>query len=67
MKEVPPLPGEEKIYEWINSVLVFAARRLSRRELIQPMTRWHYNGHWTSPDNLGAFGIDYIPTSIVQA
>ena len=77
MKEIPPLPGEEKIYEWINSVLVVAAKDpdvmktlretafAAQEELIQPMFRWRYDGQpagngWTSPDNLGAFGIDYI-------
>jgi hypothetical protein len=77
MKEVPPLPGEEKMSEWINSVLDAAAKEpevmktlretafAADEELIQPMTRWRYNGQpasngWTAPDNLGAFGIDYI-------
>jgi hypothetical protein len=77
MKEVPPLPGEEKIYELINSVLIFAAKDpevmktlretafAADEELIQPMMRWRYDGQpagngWTSPNNLGAFGIDYI-------
>ena len=56
MKEVPPLPGEEKIYEWINSVLGAAAKDpevmktlretafAALEELIQPMFRWHYDG-----------------------
>ena len=50
MKEVPPLPGEEKFYEWINGVLDAAAKDpevmktlretafAADEELIQPMT-----------------------------
>jgi hypothetical protein len=77
MKEIPPQPGEEKIYELINSVLDAAAKDpevmktlretafAADEELIKPMFRWRYDGQpvsngWTAPDNLGAFGIDYI-------
>jgi hypothetical protein len=56
MKEVPPLPGEEKLYEWIKSVLEAAAKDpevmktlretafAADKELIQPMTKWRYSG-----------------------
>ena len=56
MKQVPPLPGEEGLYQWIGSVLQAAAKDpeikkvladtavASERELISPLFRWRYNG-----------------------
>ena len=55
MKEVPPLPGEEKMYEWIKSVLDAAAKDpevmktlretafTADEELIQPMANYRYS------------------------
>ena len=56
MKEVPPLPGEEALYEQIGSVLDAAAKDpevmktlreaafAADPELIAPMMRWRFNG-----------------------
>ena len=56
MKSVPPLPGEEALYEWIGSVLDAAAKEptikktltetavAAERELIPPFLQWRYNG-----------------------
>jgi hypothetical protein len=56
MKQVPPLPGEEGLYQWIGSVLQAAAKDpeikkvltetavASERELITPLLQWRYNG-----------------------
>ena len=56
MKSVPPLPGEEAIYNWIGSLLVAAANDpeikqtlketavAAERELIDPFFQWRYNG-----------------------
>jgi hypothetical protein len=56
MKSVPPLPGEEALYEWIGSVLDAAAKDATikktltetavaaERELITPFLQWRYNG-----------------------
>lgn len=56
MKLVPPLPGEEALYGWINSVLVAADKDpeikkqlvesfvAADRELIAPLLQWRYNG-----------------------
>jgi hypothetical protein len=56
MKQVPPLPGEEGLYQWIGSVLQAAAKDpeikkvltetavASERELITPLFQWRYNG-----------------------
>lgn len=56
MKQVPPLPGEEALYNWIGSVLEAAAKdpeikqRLketavaAEREMITPLFQWRYNG-----------------------
>jgi hypothetical protein len=59
MKSVPPLPGEEALYNWIGSLLVAAAKDTeikqtlketaiaSERELIDPFFQWRYNGRPT--------------------
>ena len=56
MKEVSPLPGEEALYGWINSVWEAAAKDpatkealvasfvAAEKELIDPLTQWKYNG-----------------------
>ena len=56
MKSVPPLPGEESLYNWIGSVLDAAAKDPAIRqtmkqtavaaesELITPFFEWRYNG-----------------------
>jgi hypothetical protein len=56
MKSVPPLPGEEALYNWIGSLLVAAAKDpeikqtlketavASERELIDPFLQWRHNG-----------------------
>ena len=56
MKSVPPLPGEEALYNWIGSVLEAAAKDpaikktlketavAAERELIDPFFQWRYNG-----------------------
>jgi hypothetical protein len=56
MKLVPPLPGEEAIYNWISSVFDAAAKDSTikkeliesfvsaDKELIAPLTQWKYNG-----------------------
>jgi hypothetical protein len=56
MKSVPPLPGEEALYNWIGSVLEAAANDpdikqaltetavAAENELITPLFQWRYNG-----------------------
>ena len=56
MKLVPPLPGEEALYSWINSVFDAAAKDpatkealiasfvAADKELIAPLTLWKLNG-----------------------
>ena len=56
MKSVPPLPGEEALYAWIDSVLDAAAKdatikktltetaAAAEREMIPPFLQWRYNG-----------------------
>jgi hypothetical protein len=56
MKLVPPLPGEESLYAWINSVFEAAAKDpatqqalidsfvAADKELIDPLFQWKYNG-----------------------
>ena len=56
MKSVPPLPGEEALYNWIGSVLDAAAKDpkikqtlketavAAEREMIDPFFQWRYNG-----------------------
>jgi hypothetical protein len=56
MKQVPPLPGEEALYAWIDSVLSAAdndpqikqalkeAAEDAEREMITPFLQWRYNG-----------------------
>jgi hypothetical protein len=56
MKQVPPLPGEEALYNWIGSVLVAAEKDpaikqtlkatavASESALISPFFKWRYNG-----------------------
>ena len=56
MKQVPPLPGEEALYDWIDSVLEAAAKdprikqtltetaAAAEREIIDPFFQWRYNG-----------------------
>jgi hypothetical protein len=56
MKQVPPLPGEEGLYNWISSVLDAAAKDpqikktlketaiVADREMITPFLQWRYNG-----------------------
>jgi len=56
MKQVPPMPGEEGLYKWINSVLDAAAKDpevmktlreaafSADQELVAPMMRWRVNG-----------------------
>jgi hypothetical protein len=57
MKQVPPLPGEEALYNWIGSVLKAAAKDpeakktlketavVAERDMITPFLQWRYNGH----------------------
>jgi hypothetical protein len=56
MKSVPPLPGEEALYNWIGSVLEAAAKdpkimqtlketaAAAEREMIDPFLQWRNNG-----------------------
>jgi hypothetical protein len=56
MKQVPPLPGEEALYNWIGSVLDAAAKDpeikkilvqvavAAEGEMITPLVQWRYNG-----------------------
>ena len=56
MKSVPPLPGEEALYNWIGSVLDAAAKDpaimqtlketaiAAETEMITPFFQWRYNG-----------------------
>ena len=56
MKQVPPMPGEEALYNWIGSVLEAAAKDpqikqtlketavVAERELIDPFFQWRNNG-----------------------
>ncbi len=56
MKQVPPLPGEEALYNWIGSVLEAATKDpkimqtlkdsavAAEREMIDPLFLWRYNG-----------------------
>jgi hypothetical protein len=56
MKLVPPLPGEEALYGWINAVFEAAAKDpqikqalvesfvAADKELIAPLFQWRYNG-----------------------
>jgi hypothetical protein len=56
MKQVPPLPGEEAVYNWIGSVLDAAEKNpaikqtlketaiASEKDLITPFFQWKYNG-----------------------
>jgi hypothetical protein len=56
MKQVPPMPGEEALYNWIGSVLEAAANDpaikktltetavATEREMIDPFLLWHNNG-----------------------
>jgi hypothetical protein len=56
MKQVPPLPGEEALYQWIGSVLEAADKDPeikkilketaveSEREMIAPLFQWRNNG-----------------------
>jgi hypothetical protein len=55
-KQVPPLPGEEALYNWIGSVFEAAAKDpeikkilteswvVADREMIAPLLLWRYNG-----------------------
>ena len=57
MNQVPPLPGEEALYNWIGSVLQAAASdpaikkslketaAVAERDMITPFLQWRYNGH----------------------
>ena len=56
MKQIPPMPGEEALYNWIGSVLDAAAKDpevmatlresafAADSELIAPMMQWKFNG-----------------------
>ena len=56
MKLVPPMPGEEALYGWINSVFAAAEKDpatkqalvesfiAADKEIIAPLTQWKYNG-----------------------
>ncbi|MGB6798569.1 MAG: DUF1254 domain-containing protein [Xanthobacteraceae bacterium] len=56
MKSMPPLPGEEALYNWVDSLLEAADKDAeikqtlketaiaSERELIDPFLQWRYNG-----------------------
>jgi hypothetical protein len=56
MKQVPPLPGEEALYNWIGSVLAAAVNdpdikstlketaAVAERDMITPFLEWRYNG-----------------------
>jgi hypothetical protein len=56
MKQVPPLPGEEALYNWVASVLEAAAKDpeiektlketaiAAERDLIAPLFHWRHNG-----------------------
>ena len=56
MKQVPPMPGEDALYNWIGSVLEAAAADpqikqtlketavAAEREMIEPFVQWRYNG-----------------------
>ena len=56
MKQVPPLPGEEALYNWIGSILEAAVKDpeikqtlretavAAEQEMITPLFQWRYNG-----------------------
>jgi len=56
MKQVPPLPGEEALYNWIDSVVQAADKDpeikktlretafAAENEMIRPFLQWRYNG-----------------------
>ncbi len=56
MKQVPPMPGEEALYNWIGTVLAAAAKNpevtatlresafAANSELVAPMMQWKFNG-----------------------
>jgi hypothetical protein len=60
MKQVPPLPGEEALYNWIGSVLEAADKDAevmstlkktavaAENEMITPFLQWRYNGRSAS-------------------
>lgn len=76
MKQVPPMPGEESLYNWIGSVLAAAARDPEiKKTLKEPgvaaekdiwtLMQWRYNGRpagngWNSPVNNAEWGTDYL-------
>jgi hypothetical protein len=56
MTQVPPLPGEQALYNWIGSVLEAASKdpeikktlaetaATAESEIITPFLQWRYNG-----------------------
>jgi hypothetical protein len=56
IKQVPPMPGEEAVYNWIDSVLEASSRDpkvkrslteaalAAERDIIAPLLQWRYNG-----------------------
>lgn len=76
MKEVPPLPGEEALYGWIQSVWAASSDPETKQaltdsfvaadtELVDPLFYFRYNGRdighgWTAPANASQWGVDYL-------
>lgn len=81
LDEVPPLPGEEAMYEWFRSVLTAAdndqsiaeAIRLSAREsdsLVKELFEFRNIGipvahNWSTQRNGAAFGTDYLSRTAI--
>jgi hypothetical protein len=76
MKQVPPMPGEEALYNLIGSVLEAAGQdpevKKALKEIavatepeIWKLMQWRHNGRpagngWNSPVNNGKWGTDYL-------
>jgi hypothetical protein len=76
MKQVPPMPGEEALYNWIGSVLDAAAKDPEIKKTLKEtafaadadiwaLMQWRYNGRpagngWNSPVNNAQWGTDYL-------
>ena len=75
LDEVPPLPGEEALYDWLRNLLAAAVdpdvkalldevAETTDRDVVKPLFHWWNVGlpvgnGWTSSDNGAEFGTDY--------
>ncbi|WP_198032333.1 DUF1254 domain-containing protein [Microbacterium sp. 1.5R] len=77
LETVPPLPGEEGLYETFRTMLRVAEPATlnaiavsAEQELIAPLFHWRFNGPpagngWYSPTNSAQFGFDYATRAAV--